>query len=469
MRTKIILLALASLLSPAAQASLKTKIRNADVAASAAIAVNKLQALTASRACSLDGSGFLAASTATATEQDFLSGVTSSLCGINQSCTLSSKTIATPTVTGVATFAAGSSGAPSIAFTGATTSGLYGKSNAVAFAANGTFAGEALYTGNANSAVEWFLGANLFTNNQHSPLVLQSTNYQLTLKGSTDTNAKTWYFDVDAAGGGTFQINSTSSGETGLVSPASTLYWGAGGTPPTRLSVVSNSTVTTSPTLGGNTRSVLSAKNTDSTAGNYEGLNAYAANGLVGMAAWVNDVQTAAAMDSHFELGVASAGTISTRFKLLKTGQPVFSFFSTAGPVITSSSGVLTAPGWCSAIIAGSGITCTDNGNGTVTLATSGAAAANYTTISASTGSTSSSSNDVFLDPATAGGTITVTLHTAVGNGGQHMNFKCISGGTINLTGRTVEGDSAGMQFMCNAGNLQNFTLGSDNSNWWVL
>lgn len=54
-------------------------VANAHVAAAAAIAVNKLAALTASRAAVTDGSGFLAASAATATEVGYLSGVTSAI------------------------------------------------------------------------------------------------------------------------------------------------------------------------------------------------------------------------------------------------------------------------------------------------------------------------------------------------------------------------------------------------------
>lgn len=54
-------------------------IVNADVNASAAIAVSKLAALTASRAVVSDGSGFLAAATTTATEIGYLNGVTSAI------------------------------------------------------------------------------------------------------------------------------------------------------------------------------------------------------------------------------------------------------------------------------------------------------------------------------------------------------------------------------------------------------
>ena len=54
-------------------------IVNADVNASAAIALSKLAALTASRAAVTDGSGFLSASSVTGTEQGYLSGVTSAI------------------------------------------------------------------------------------------------------------------------------------------------------------------------------------------------------------------------------------------------------------------------------------------------------------------------------------------------------------------------------------------------------
>lgn len=54
-------------------------INNAKVASGAAIAVNKLAALTASRAMATDGSGFSSVSATTATELGFVSGVTSSI------------------------------------------------------------------------------------------------------------------------------------------------------------------------------------------------------------------------------------------------------------------------------------------------------------------------------------------------------------------------------------------------------
>jgi hypothetical protein len=56
-----------------------TNIENADIKAAAAIAHNKMAALTVSRAMVTDGSGFASASTATATELGYLSGVTSAI------------------------------------------------------------------------------------------------------------------------------------------------------------------------------------------------------------------------------------------------------------------------------------------------------------------------------------------------------------------------------------------------------
>jgi hypothetical protein len=55
-----------------------SNIENADIKAAAAIAVNKLAALTASRACVSDGSGFLSSSATTATELGYVNGLTSS-------------------------------------------------------------------------------------------------------------------------------------------------------------------------------------------------------------------------------------------------------------------------------------------------------------------------------------------------------------------------------------------------------
>jgi hypothetical protein len=56
-----------------------SNIANDEIKAAAAIAVNKLAAVTASRALASDGSGFIAASAVTATELGYVSGVTSAI------------------------------------------------------------------------------------------------------------------------------------------------------------------------------------------------------------------------------------------------------------------------------------------------------------------------------------------------------------------------------------------------------
>ena len=56
-----------------------TNIVNADIKAAAAIAVNKIAAVTASRAVVSDGSGFVSAATTTATEIGYVNGVTSAI------------------------------------------------------------------------------------------------------------------------------------------------------------------------------------------------------------------------------------------------------------------------------------------------------------------------------------------------------------------------------------------------------
>lgn len=75
-----------------------SNIENADIKAAAGIDVSKLAAVTASRALVSDGSGFVSPATTTATEIGYVNGVTSSLCGINQSCTLTNKTLTAPVV-----------------------------------------------------------------------------------------------------------------------------------------------------------------------------------------------------------------------------------------------------------------------------------------------------------------------------------------------------------------------------------
>ena len=56
-----------------------TNIENADIKAAAAIAVNKLAAVTVSRALVSDGSGFVSAATTTSTEIGYVNGVTSAI------------------------------------------------------------------------------------------------------------------------------------------------------------------------------------------------------------------------------------------------------------------------------------------------------------------------------------------------------------------------------------------------------
>lgn len=70
-----------------------SNIENADIKSSAAIALTKLAATTVSKALVSDGSGVISPATTTSTEIGYVNGVTSSLCGINQSCTLTNKTL----------------------------------------------------------------------------------------------------------------------------------------------------------------------------------------------------------------------------------------------------------------------------------------------------------------------------------------------------------------------------------------
>jgi hypothetical protein len=78
-------------------------IVNADVNASAAIAVSKLAALTASRAMVTDGSGFASVATTTATELGYVNGVTSAI----QTQLNAKAPTASPTFTGTVTLPAG--------------------------------------------------------------------------------------------------------------------------------------------------------------------------------------------------------------------------------------------------------------------------------------------------------------------------------------------------------------------------
>lgn len=86
--------------------ALSNSILNADINASAAIAYSKLAALTAARALVSDGSGFVSASSVTATELGYVSGVTSAI-----QTQLNSK-ITNPMTTGGDLIYGGASGSP---------------------------------------------------------------------------------------------------------------------------------------------------------------------------------------------------------------------------------------------------------------------------------------------------------------------------------------------------------------------
>lgn len=82
-----------------ADANTLSNIDNADIKAAAAIAVNKLAALTASRAVVSDGSGFITQATTTATEIGYVNGVTSAI----QTQMNLKAPLASPTFTGTVT------------------------------------------------------------------------------------------------------------------------------------------------------------------------------------------------------------------------------------------------------------------------------------------------------------------------------------------------------------------------------
>lgn len=94
-----------------------------------------------------------------------------------------------------------------------------------------------------------------------------------------------------------------------------------------------------------------------------------------------------------------------------------------------------------------------------------------FPTVTISSTATLSSANyDVFTDPATGGGAITVTLFSAVGNAGHHLNLKQLSAGTVNITttaGQSFEFDTSGQAQTTAKG--QNLTISSDGSNWYVF
>jgi hypothetical protein len=107
-----------------------SQIVNADISATAAIAVSKLAALTASRAVVTDASGFASAATTTSTQIGYLSAATGTTGTTSTNVVFStSPTLTTPTI-GVATAtrienADGAVGTPSFTFTSDTNTGMY--------------------------------------------------------------------------------------------------------------------------------------------------------------------------------------------------------------------------------------------------------------------------------------------------------------------------------------------------------
>lgn len=91
-------------------------IVNADINASAAIAVSKLAALTANRAIVSDGSGFISAATTTATEIGYVNGVTSSI-QTQLNAKQGTLTLTTTGTSGAATLVAGTLNIPQYANT----------------------------------------------------------------------------------------------------------------------------------------------------------------------------------------------------------------------------------------------------------------------------------------------------------------------------------------------------------------
>ena len=77
-----------------------SKLADGNIAVTAAIALGKLAALTASKALVSDASGVISASTITATELGRLSGIGSTADGINDSTVLTNKTLTSPAING---------------------------------------------------------------------------------------------------------------------------------------------------------------------------------------------------------------------------------------------------------------------------------------------------------------------------------------------------------------------------------
>lgn len=252
--------------------------------------------LTASRALVSNGSGILATSGVTSAEQSFLSGVTSGLCGTAQACTFSNKTFSDAiSVTGAATFLNNMTVAGTLVSTGAVTllnnlavAGSLGQTGAATFGSNVTVAGVLVTTGAAtfltsiaNAGALGQTGAATFGNN-------------VTVTGTLNTTGvATFATHISTAGNATVTgnlfVTAASAFANNLTVAGTFNSTGA-------------ATLTSHLTVGGNTTITGTLNNTG-----------------------------AATFVSHLTVGG------NTTVAALDTG------LSTAGPVITDSSGVLSS------------------------------------------------------------------------------------------------------------------------------
>jgi hypothetical protein len=388
------------------------------------------------------------------------------------------------TLTGTLTLPAGTAAAPTLGFTGALTSGLFGLTNGIGVSTNGS----ERFRIDSSGITTW--GSTTSGASQVNIVnTSDSTTGGLRLQSNNASTNGRW--DFWSANSLNLTINNQNEGVRYVfgagggfaVSPSNTAAQAA-------LEVRAQDTATLDSSIAlisGNVKANIAAvTNFDTTNGNKSAFvfgtdNTKWDSGIIA----THDTH-GASYAGHMDFWVSTGGVLSKALTLGTNKQPTLPYFTSSGIVQTDASGNLTAPVLtngqlligstgaapvAASLTAGSGISITP-GAGSITIAASGSPAASYATVTASTYTTTSSSNDVFLDPATAGGSIAVTIHTAVGNGGQHINLKIISNGTVTLApqgGQKIENDSSGVSVTATTGNLPSITIGSDNSNWWIL
>jgi len=198
-------------------------LNNTDVATGAGIAVNKLAAVTASRALTSDASGYVSASSVTSTELGYVSGVSSAI----QTQINSKASSASPTFTGTITVPVGP---------GVMKASVIGSVSASSIVDSDVSASAAIaVTKIANGTANQLVGANAAGSaNEFKSLSVGTTGSDFAI--------------VNSVGGIAFNLPDAGASTRGVVSTGTQTL--AGAKTFSQITTVSNTTVSNSPTTG---------------------------------------------------------------------------------------------------------------------------------------------------------------------------------------------------------------------------